>query len=146
WDAETEASQILSGLGVSEDLHTAKMEDLNGNDTVKSLLAQALFGSPAVLLLDAPTTNLDIETVIWLETFLANFKNTVMVCYQHRHFLDEVCTHVVDIDFSKVQLYSGNYTFWYESSQLALKQRQDANKKADDKRKELEDFIRRFSA
>lgn len=146
WDAETEAAQILSGLGVSEDLHYAKMEDLNSNDKVKVLLAQALFGNPDVLLLDEPTNNLDIETVIWLENFLANFRNTVIVVSHDRHFLDEVCTHIVDIDFSKVQLYSGNYTFWYESSQLALKQKQDANKKAEDKRKELEDFIRRFSA
>ena len=146
WDAETEAAQILSGLGVSEDLHYTKMEDLNSNDKVKVLLAQALFGSPDVLLLDEPTNNLDIETVIWLENFLANFKNTVIVVSHDRHFLDEVCTHIVDIDFSKVQMYSGNYTFWYESSQLALKQKQDANKKAEDKKKELEDFSRRFSA
>jgi ATPase subunit of ABC transporter with duplicated ATPase domains len=146
WEAETEAAQLLSGLGISEDLHYSLMSDLNANDKVKVLLAQALFGSPDVLLLDEPTNNLDIETVAWLENFLADFKNTVIVVSHDRHFLDEVCTHVVDIDFSKVQMYSGNYTFWYESSQLALKQKQDANKKAEDKRKELEDFIRRFSA
>ncbi len=146
WDAETEAAQLLSGLGLSEAQHTTKMGDLNGSDKVRVLLAQALFGNPDVLLLDEPTNNLDIETVIWLENFLANFRNTVIVVSHDRHFLDEVCTHVVDIDFSKVQLYSGNYTFWYESSQLASKQRQDANKKTEDKRKELEDFIRRFSA
>jgi len=146
WEAESEAAQILSGLGVAESLHYAKMEDLNANDKVKVLLAQALFGNPDVLLLDEPTNNLDIETVIWLENFLANFKNTVIVVSHDRHFLDEVCTHIVDIDFSKVQLYAGNYTFWYESSQLALKQKLDANKKAEEKRKELEDFIRRFSA
>lgn len=146
WEAETETAQLLSGLGISEDLHYSFMADLNANDKVKVLLAQALFGSPDVLLLDEPTNNLDIETVAWLENFLADFKNTVIVVSHDRHFLDEVCTHVVDIDFSKVQLYSGNYSFWYESSQLALKQKQDANKKAEDKRKELEDFIRRFSA
>lgn len=146
WDAETEAAQLLSGLGIVEDLHYSLMGDLNANDKVKVLLAQALFGSPDVLLLDEPTNNLDIETVAWLENFLADFKNTVIVVSHDRHFLDEVCTHVVDIDFSKVQLYAGNYSFWYESSQLALKQKQDANKKAEDKRKELEDFIRRFSA
>lgn len=146
WEAETEAAQLLSGLGLSEDIHSAMMSDLNGNDKVRVLLAQALFGNPDVLLLDEPTNNLDVETVLWLENFLADFKNTVIVVSHDRHFLDEVCTHVVDIDFSKVQMFSGNYTFWYESSQLALKQRQDANKKSEDKRKELEEFIRRFSA
>ncbi|HEV7347219.1 ABC-F family ATP-binding cassette domain-containing protein [Telluribacter sp.] len=146
WDAESEAAQLLSGLGISEEYHYTTMGDINANDKVKVLLAQALFGNPDVLLLDEPTNNLDIETVLWLEDFLANFKNTVIVVSHDRHFLDQVCTHVVDIDFSKVQMYTGNYTFWYESSQLALKQRQDANKKADEKRKELEEFIRRFSA
>ncbi|GAB3182185.1 ABC-F family ATP-binding cassette domain-containing protein [Telluribacter humicola] len=146
WDAESEAAQLLSGLGLTEDLHYTIMGDLNANDKVKVLLAQALFGNPDVLLLDEPTNNLDIETVIWLENFLADFRNTVIVVSHDRHFLDQVCTHIVDIDFSKVQMYTGNYTFWYESSQLALKQRQDANKKAEDKRKELEEFIRRFSA
>ncbi len=146
WDAETEAAQLLSGLGLSEDLHHTVMGELNANDKVRVLLAQALFGNPDVLLLDEPTNNLDVETVIWLENFLADFRNTVIVVSHDRHFLDVVFTHILDIDFSKVQMYSGNYTFWYESSQLALKQRQDANKKADDKRKELEEFIRRFSA
>ncbi|PWJ56752.1 ATPase subunit of ABC transporter with duplicated ATPase domains [Dyadobacter jejuensis] len=146
WDAETEAAQLLSGLGLGEELHATMMAELNANDKVRVLLAQALFGNPDVLLLDEPTNNLDVETVLWLENFLADFKNTVIVVSHDRHFLDEVCTHVVDIDFSKVQMFSGNYSFWYESSQLALKQRQDANKKAEDKKKELEEFIRRFSA
>lgn len=146
WDAETEAAQLLSGLGLGAESHYTLMGDLNGNDKVRVLLAQALFGNPDVLLLDEPTNNLDVNTVMWLENFLADFRNTVIVVSHDRHFLDEVCTHVVDIDFSKVQLYAGNYSFWYESSQLALKQRQDANKKAEDKKKELEDFIRRFSA
>ncbi|WP_247234932.1 ABC-F family ATP-binding cassette domain-containing protein [Telluribacter sp. SYSU D00476] len=146
WDAESEAAQLLSGLGISEEYHYTIMGDLNANDKVKVLLAQALFGNPDVLLLDEPTNNLDIDTVLWLENFLADFRNTVIVVSHDRHFLDQVCTHIVDIDFSKVQMYTGNYTFWYESSQLALKQRQDANKKAEDKRKELEEFIRRFSA
>ena len=129
WDAETEAAQLLSGLGLGEDLHQTLMADLNSNDKVRVLLAQALFGNPDVLLLDEPTNNLDVETVLWLENFIADFKNTVIVVSHDRHFLDEVCTHVVDIDFSKVQMFSGNYSFWYESSQLALKQKQDANKK-----------------
>lgn len=146
WDAETEAAQLLSGLGLGAESHYTLMGDLNGNDKVRVLLAQALFGNPDVLLLDEPTNNLDVNTVMWLENFLTDFRNTVIVVSHDRHFLDEVCTHVVDIDFSKVQLYAGNYSFWYESSQLALKQRQDANKKAEDKKKELEDFIRRFSA
>ncbi len=146
WEAETEAAQLLSGLSISEDMHQTMMRDLNGSDKVRVLLAQALFGNPDVLLLDEPTNNLDVDTVMWLENFLADFKNTVIVVSHDRHFLDQVTTHVVDIDFSKVQLYTGNYTFWYESSQLAMKQKQDANKKAEDKRKELEEFIRRFSA
>ncbi|NIJ53699.1 ABC-F family ATP-binding cassette domain-containing protein [Dyadobacter arcticus] len=146
WEAETEAAQLLSGLGLEEEQHFQVMGDLNSNDKVRVLLAQALFGNPDVLLLDEPTNNLDVETVLWLENFLADFKNTVIVVSHDRHFLDEVCTHVVDIDFSKVQMFSGNYSFWYQSSQLALKQRTDANKKAEDKRKELEEFIRRFSA
>ena len=146
WEAETEAAQLLSGLSVPEEMHQTLMRDLNGSDKVRVLLAQALFGNPDVLLLDEPTNNLDVDTVMWLENFLADFKNTVIVVSHDRHFLDQVTTHVVDIDFSKVQLYTGNYTFWYESSQLAMKQKQDANKKAEDKRKELEEFIRRFSA
>lgn len=146
WDAESDAASLLSGLGIKEDMHYALMSDLNGSEKVRVLLAQALFGNPDILLLDEPTNNLDVESSIWLENFLANFQNTVIVVSHDRHFLDQVCTHVVDIDFSKVKMYSGNYTFWYESSQLALKQRQDQNKKVEDKRKELEEFIRRFSA
>jgi ATPase subunit of ABC transporter with duplicated ATPase domains len=146
WEAETEAAQLLSGISIPEDMHQTMMRDLNGSDKVRVLLAQALFGNPDVLLLDEPTNNLDVDTVMWLENFLADFKNTVIVVSHDRHFLDQVTTHVVDIDFSKVQLYTGNYSFWYESSQLAMKQKQDSNKKADDKRKELEEFIRRFSA
>ncbi len=146
WEAESEAGSLLSGLGIGEDLHYTLMSDLDPSQKVRVLLAQALFGSPDILLLDEPTNNLDVETVMWLENFLVNFKNIVIVVSHDRHFLDEVCTHVVDIDFSKVKMYGGNYTFWYESSQLAARQRTDQNKKADEKRKELEDFIRRFSA
>ncbi|GAB2592561.1 ABC-F family ATP-binding cassette domain-containing protein [Spirosoma areae] len=146
WDAESDAASLLSGLGIREDLHYSLMGDLNGSEKVRVLLAQALFGSPDVLLLDEPTNNLDVESVIWLENFLANFSNTVIVVSHDRHFLDQVCTQIVDVDFSKVKLFAGNYSFWYESSQLALKQRQDQNKKTEDKRKELEEFIRRFSA
>lgn len=146
WEAEPEAASLLSGLGIKEDLHYAQMTDLDPSQKVRVLLAQTLFGNPDILLLDEPTNNLDVETVMWLENFLNNFKNIVIVVSHDRHFLDQVCTHIVDIDFSKVQLYGGNYTFWYESSQLALKQRADQNKKADEKRKELEEFIRRFSA
>ncbi|MFN4146544.1 MAG: ABC-F family ATP-binding cassette domain-containing protein [Runella sp.] len=146
WEAESEAGALLSGLGIKEDLHYAQMTDLDPSQKVRVLLAQALFGNPDILLLDEPTNNLDVESVMWLEDFLNNFKNIVIVVSHDRHFLDQVCTHIVDIDFSKVQLYGGNYTFWYESSQLALKQRADQNKKAEEKRKELEEFIRRFSA
>lgn len=146
WDAESDAASLLSGLGIKEDMHYALMSDLNGSEKVRVLLAQALFGNPDVLLLDEPTNNLDVESVIWLENFLANFNNTVIVVSHDRHFLDQVCTQIVDVDFSKVKLFAGNYSFWYESSQLALKQRQDQNKKTEDKRKELEEFIRRFSA
>ncbi|WP_266366781.1 ABC-F family ATP-binding cassette domain-containing protein [Tellurirhabdus rosea] len=146
WDAESDAAALLSGLGIREDLHYNLMADLNGSEKVRVLLAQALFGNPDILLLDEPTNNLDVESSIWLENFLGNFKNTVIVVSHDRHFLDQVCTHIVDIDFSKVKMYTGNYTFWYESSQLALKQRQDQNKRVEDKRKELEEFIRRFSA
>ena len=146
WDAESDAASLLSGLGIREDLHYTQMVDLNASEKVRVLLAQALFGNPDILLLDEPTNNLDVESAIWLEGFLANFKNTVIVVSHDRHFLDQVCTHIVDIDFSKVKQYAGNYTFWYESSQLALRQRQDQNKKTEDKRKELEEFIRRFSA
>lgn len=146
WDAESDAASLLSGLGIKEELHYSLMSDLNGSEKVRVLLAQALFGNPDVLLLDEPTNNLDVESVIWLENFLANFSNTVIVVSHDRHFLDQVCTQIVDVDFSKVKLFAGNYSFWYESSQLALKQRQDQNKKTEDKRKELEEFIRRFSA
>ena len=146
WDAESDAASLLSGLGIKEDLHYSLMSDLNGSEKVRVLLAQALFGNPDILLLDEPTNNLDVESVSWLENFLANFNNTVIVVSHDRHFLDQVCTQIVDVDFSKVKLFAGNYSFWYESSQLALKQRQDQNKKTEDKRKELEEFIRRFSA
>ncbi|RYC70341.1 MULTISPECIES: ABC-F family ATP-binding cassette domain-containing protein [Spirosoma] len=146
WDAESDAAALLSGLGIKEDQHYAQMSDLNGSEKVRVLLAQALFGNPDILLLDEPTNNLDVESSLWLENFLANFNNTVIVVSHDRHFLDQVCTQIVDVDFAKVKLFAGNYSFWYESSQLALRQRQDQNKKTEDKRKELEEFIRRFSA
>jgi ATPase subunit of ABC transporter with duplicated ATPase domains len=146
WEAESDAGALLSGLGISEAMHYTLMADMNPSDKVKVLLAQALFGNPDVLLLDEPTNNLDIESILWLEEFLAGFKNTVIVVSHDRHFLDNVCTHIADLDFGKIQLYAGNYTFWYESSQLALRQRADQNKKTEEKRKELEEFIRRFSA
>jgi ATPase subunit of ABC transporter with duplicated ATPase domains len=146
WEAESEAGSLLSGLGIKEDLHYKLLKDLIGSDKVKVLLAQALFGNPDILLLDEPTNNLDIDSILWLEGYLMNFKNTVIVVSHDRHFLDNVCTHIADLDFSKIQLYGGTYTFWYESSQLAARQRTDQNKKTDEKRKELEEFIRRFSA
>ncbi len=146
WNAESDAASLLSALGISEDMHYTQMSELNGPDKVKVLLAQAIFGNPDILLLDEPTNDLDTETILWLEQFLADFKNTVIVVSHDRHFLDSVCTHIVDVDFSKIQTYAGNYTFWYESSQLALRQRSDQNKKADEKRKELMSFIERFSA
>ena len=146
WNAESDAAALLSGLGIAEVDHYRPMRDLNGTQKVRVLLAQALFGNPDILVLDEPTNDLDIETVAWLENFLLDFKNTVIVVSHDRHFLDTVCTHTVDIDFSKIRLYTGNYTFWYESSQLALRQRQAANKKAEEKRKELQEFIQRFSA
>jgi ATPase subunit of ABC transporter with duplicated ATPase domains len=146
WNAESDAASILSGLGIKESLHHTKMADLSGHEKVKVLLAQAIFGNPDILLLDEPTNDLDVETISWLEDFLADFKNTVIVVSHDRHFLDAVCTHVADIDFGKLQLYAGNYTFWYESSQLALRQRADQNKKNEEKRKELLSFIERFSA
>ncbi len=146
WEAESDAASLLSGVGVKEDRHQMLMQDLNADEKVKVLLAQALFGNPDILLLDEPTNNLDIESVMWLEDFLQNFKNTVIIVSHDRHFLDNVCTYIADLDYGKIQLYGGNYTFWYESSQLAAKQRSDQNKKSDEKRKELEEFIRRFAA
>ena len=146
WEAESDAGSLLSGLGVGESAHFTLMADMNPTEKVKVLLAQALFGNPDILLLDEPTNNLDIESTIWLEGFLMNFKNTLIVVSHDRHFLDNVCTHVADLDFGKITIYGGNYTFWYESSQLAARQKADQNKKNDEKRKELEEFIRRFSA
>jgi len=146
WNAEPNAASLLSGIGITEDNHVKLMKDLNGNQKVRVLLAQALFGNPDVLILDEPTNDLDIETVTWLEDFLLNFQNTVIVVSHDRHFLDTVCTHIVDIDFAKINTFTGNYTFWYESSQLALKQKLSANKKTEDKRQEMQAFISRFSA
>ncbi len=146
WNAESEAAELLSGLGVKEEIHYSLMKDIEAKDKVRVLLANALFGNPDILLLDEPTNHLDVESIMWLENFLADFKNTVIVVSHDRHFLDQVCTHVADIDFGKIQLFTGNYSFWYQSSQLALKQKTDQNKKVDDKRKELQDFIARFSA
>ena len=146
WNAESDAATLLSNLGIQEEHHFKLVKELDGNQKVRVLLAQALFGKPAILLLDEPTNDLDIKTVAWLEDFLAGYDATVLVVSHDRHFLDSVCTHVVDIDFGKMNIYTGNYSFWYESSQLALKQRADQNKKAEDRVKELQDFIRRFSA
>jgi len=146
WNAESDAATLLSNLGIKEDYHYTLMSELDGKAKVRVLLAQALFGNPDVLIMDEPTNDLDFETIGWLETFLANYDNTVIVVSHDRHFLDAVCTHISDIDFGKINHYSGNYTFWYESSQLAAKQRAQQNKKAEDKKKELEEFIRRFSA
>ena len=146
WNADSDAATMLSNLGISEDLHYTLMKDLDGKQKVRVLIAQALFGNPDVLIMDEPTNDLDFETIAWLENFIANFDNCVIVVSHDRHFLDAVCTHISDIDFGKINHYSGNYTFWYESSQLAAKQRAQQNKKAEDKKKELEEFIRRFSA
>ena len=146
WNAESDAAALLSGLGIEEALHAKMMRDLSGKQKVRVLLARALFGKPDNLLLDEPTNDLDLETVSWLENYLANFEHTVLVVSHDRHFLDSVCTHTVDIDFGKLKLFAGNYSFWYESSQLALRQQQQQNKKAEEKKKELEEFIRRFSA
>ncbi len=146
WNAESDAANLLSDLGIKEHQHQLLLKELNGKEKVRVLLAQALFGNPDVLLLDEPTNDLDVETITWLENFLADFQNTVIVVSHDRHFLDAVCTHIADIDYSKIQLYTGNYTFWYESSQLALRQKSDQNKKVEDKRKELQEFIERFSA
>ncbi len=146
WNAESDAAALLSGLGVSESEHFKNMKELSGHLKVRILLAQALFGNPDILILDEPTNDLDIQTVSWLEEFLLDFKNTVIVVSHDRHFLDTVCTHIADIDFSAISLFTGNYAFWYQSSQLALTQRSSSNKKAEDKKKELQAFIQRFSA
>ncbi len=146
WNADSDAAALLSNLGIPEDLHYTLMGDLDGKKKVRVLLAQALFGNPDVLIMDEPTNDLDYETIQWLEEFLANYDHTVIVVSHDRHFLDSVCTHISDIDFGKINHYSGNYTFWYESSQLAARQRAQQNKKAEEKKKELETFIARFSA
>lgn len=146
WNAESDAAMLLSGLGIADEFHYQLMKDLSGQQKVRVLLARALFGNPDNLLLDEPTNDLDIDTVMWLENYLANCENTVLVVSHDRHFLDSVCTHTVDIDYGKVNMFSGNYSFWYESSQLALRQQAQQNKKAEEKKKELEEFIRRFSA
>lgn len=146
WNADSDAAAMLSNLGIKEEFHYTLMKDLDGKQKVRVLLAQALFGNPDVLIMDEPTNDLDYETISWLESFLANYENCVIVVSHDRHFLDSVCTHISDIDFGKINHYSGNYTFWYESSQLAARQRSQQNKKAEDKKKELEEFIRRFSA
>lgn len=146
WDAETEAAKLLNGLGIKEDLHQLKMGEISGNDKVRVLLAQALFGNPDILLLDEPTNHLDIDSITWLEDFLADFPNTVIVVSHDRHFLNQVCTHIADIDFQNIQLYVGNYDFWLESSQLALQLAKEANKKKEEKIKDLQNFIQRFSA
>jgi ATPase subunit of ABC transporter with duplicated ATPase domains len=146
WNAESEAASLLSGLGIKEEHHYKLMKELSGKEKVRVLLAQALFGKPDNLLLDEPTNDLDLETVMWLERYLANFNNTVLVVSHDRHFLDSVCTHTVDIDYGKVKQFAGNYSFWYESSQLALRQQLSQNKRADEKKKELLQFIQRFSA
>ena len=146
WNAESEAANLLSDLGIKEEFHYSLMKDMSGNQKVRVLLAQALFGKPDNLLLDEPTNDLDLETVSWLENYLSNYENTVLVVSHDRHFLDAISTHSVDIDFGKIQMFAGNYSFWYQSSQLALRQKQAHNKKAEDKKKELQEFISRFSA
>ncbi|MBL7931180.1 MAG: ATP-binding cassette domain-containing protein [Bacteroidia bacterium] len=146
WNADSEAAELLTNLGVMPDSHYKQVKDLSGKEKVKTLLAQALFGNPDILMLDEPTNDLDVETISWLENFLADFQNTVIVISHDRHFLDAVCTNICDIDFGKMSIYSGNYSFWYHMSQLQLKQRSDANKKVEDKRAELQEFVRRFSA
>ncbi|SEF78721.1 ATPase components of ABC transporters with duplicated ATPase domains [Halpernia humi] len=146
WNAESDAQTMLSNVDISEDMHYQMMSELENKDKVRVLLAQALFGSPDVLILDEPTNDLDIQTISWLEDFLSTYENTVIVVSHDRHFLDTVCTHIGDLDFSKLNLYTGNYSFWYQASQLATRQKQQANKKAEDKKKELQDFIARFSS
>ena len=146
WEAESDAAQLLNGLGIDTELHYAIMKDLSGSEKVKVLLARALFGNPDILLLDEPTNHLDLAAIEWLEEFLINFENTVIVVSHDRYFLNKVCTHTADIDYGKIQLYAGNYDFWYESSQLMIKQMKEANKKKEEKIKELQEFISRFSA
>ena len=146
WNAESDAAMLLSGLGIKEDKHYTLMGELSGKEKVRVMLAQALYGNPDNLLLDEPTNDLDLETVTWLEEYLSNFEHTVLVVSHDRHFLDSVCTHTVDIDYGKINMFAGNYSFWYESSQLALRQQQNQKAKAEEKKKELEEFIRRFSA
>ena len=146
WEAESDAAQLLNGLGIGTDLHYKNMSELNGSEKVKVLLAKALFGNPDILLLDEPTNHLDLDAIAWLEEFLINFDNTVIVVSHDRYFLNKVCTQIADIDYAKIQLYAGNYDFWYESSQLIIKQMKEANKKKEEKIKELQDFIQRFSA
>ena len=146
WEAESDAAQLLNGLGVETELHEKQMNELTGNEKVKVLLAKALFGNPDILLMDEPTNHLDIDAIAWLEEFLSDFENTVIVVSHDRHFLNQVCTQIADIDYAKIQLYAGNYDFWYESSQLIIKQRKEANRKKEEKIKELQEFIQRFSA
>ena len=146
WEAESDAAMLLNGLGIGTDLHYSTMNTLNGNEKVKILLAKALFGNPDILLLDEPTNHLDLDAIAWLEDFLIDFDNTVIVVSHDRYFLNKVCTHIADIDYGKIQLYAGNYDFWYESSQLLVKQMKKANKKKEEKIKELQEFISRFSA
>ena len=146
WEAESDAAMLLNGLGINTEFHYSIMKDLNGNEKVKVLLAKALFGNPDILLLDEPTNHLDLNAIEWLEEFLINFDNTVIVVSHDRYFLNKVCTHIADIDYGKIQLYAGNYDFWYESSQLLIRQMKEANKKKEEKIKELQDFISRFSA
>jgi len=146
WNAESDAQTMLSNVGIKDEMHWQMMGELENKDKVKVLLAQALFGNPDVLILDEPTNDLDIDTIAWLEDFLADYENTVIVVSHDRHFLDSVCTHIGDLDYSKLNLYTGNYSFWYQASQLATRQRQQANKKAEEKKKELQDFIARFSS
>ncbi len=146
WEAESDAAMLLNGLGIDTSLHSSYMKDLNGNEKVKVLLAKALFGNPDILLLDEPTNHLDLDAIAWLEEFLINFENTVIVVSHDRYFLNKICTHIADIDYGKIQLYAGNYDFWYESSQLLIKQMKEANKKKEEKIKELQEFISRFSA
>ena len=146
WEAESDAATLLNGLGIAPELHYSLMKDLNGSEKVKVLLAKALFGNPDILLLDEPTNHLDLDAISWLEEFLINFNNTVIVVSHDRYFLNKVCTFIADIDYGKIQLYAGNYDFWYESSQLMIRQMKEANKKKEEKIKELQEFISRFSA